>query len=143
VRLPALRHRREDIPLLARHFLELANKANNANITGFTPEVMRRLTSYSWRGNVRELRSVIEQMVIEAEHEVLDVRDLPEGMQGTTDIVPVTAQPTLAGLSMADVERMHILNTLKMTGGNREKAAKILKIGARTLYRKLKDYGVT
>jgi two-component system response regulator HydG len=143
IRLPPLRQRREDIPLLAQHFLEQANRTNGTNVTGFTPEVMRRLTGYPWRGNVRELRSVIEQMVIEAEHEVLDVRDLPDALQGSTDIIPHAAQPMLVGMSMADVERLHILNTLKMTGGNREKAAKILKIGARTLYRKLKDYGVT
>ena len=82
-------------------------------------------------------------MVIESESETLDVRDLPDMLQGSTDIVPLSSPPTLVGMSMADVERLHILNTLKMTGGNREKAAKILKIGARTLYRKLKDYGVT
>jgi DNA-binding NtrC family response regulator len=104
--------------------------------------VMRRLTNHPWRGNVRELRSVIDQMVIETDNEVLQVEDLPVTLQATTDIVPVGG-PSLAGLSMADVERLHILNTLKLTDGNREKAAKILKIGTRTLYRKLRDYGVT
>jgi len=142
IHLPPLRQRREDIPLLAQHFLEIANRANDAHVRGFAPETLRRLTNYAWRGNVRELRSVVEQMVIETDNDLLQVDDLPDALQATTDIVPAGG-PTLAGLSMADVEKLHILNTLKLTGGNREKAAKMLKIGARTLYRKLKDYGVT
>ena len=142
IRLPPLRERREDIPLLAQHFLERANAENGVDVQGITTEAMRRLTNHRWRGNVRELRSVIEQMVIETEGEKLDVGDLPDSLRTTTEIVPIGG-PSLAGLSMADVEKMHILNTLKLTDGNREKAAKMLKIGARTLYRKLKDYGVT
>jgi len=142
IHLPPLRQRREDIPILAQHFLELANRLNGTNVQGFAPETMRRLTNHTWRGNVRELRSVVEQMVIETDNEILQVDDLPDALQATTDIVPAGG-PSLVGLSMADVERLHILNTLKVAGGNREKAAKILKIGARTLYRKLKDYGVT
>ncbi len=142
VRLPPLRQRREDIPILAQHFLEQANAENGANVQAFSPEAMRRLTNHNWRGNVRELRSVIEQAVIESENETITPDDLPESLRTTTDIVPLGG-PSLAGLSMADVERLHILNTLKLTGGNREKAAKVLQIGARTLYRKLKDYGVT
>jgi two-component system response regulator HydG len=142
IRLPPLRERREDIPILAQHFLEQANAENDRHIERFTPEAMRRLTNHTWRGNVRELRSVIEQMVIEAEGDENGVDDLPAALQASTEIVPVGA-PSFVGMSMADVERVHILNTLKLTGGNREKAAKMLKIGARTLYRKLKDYGVT
>lgn len=142
IKLPALRDRREDIPILAQHFLEQANEENGTNIQGITPEVMRRLSSNPWRGNVRELKSVIEQMVIESENDELIEEDLPDALRASTDIVPVSS-PNLVGLSMADVEKFHILNTLKLTGGNREQAAKILKIGARTLYRKLKDYGVT
>jgi len=142
IRLPPLRNRREDIPLLAHHFLEEANRENERDVEGFTPEVLRRLTNHSWRGNVRELKSVIEQMVIETDNKRLTTDDLPAHLQTTTEIVP-TGLPNIAGLSMADVERLHILNTLKLAGGNREKAAKMLKIGARTLYRKLKDYGVT
>ncbi|NOX58085.1 MAG: sigma-54-dependent Fis family transcriptional regulator [Planctomycetes bacterium] len=142
IRLPPLRQRREDIPILAKHFLEEACRENGIEVNGISTEVMRRLTNQTWRGNVRELRSVIQQMVIEAEGDTLEVEDLPESLRTTTDIVAV-GTPSLLGMSMADVERLHILNTLKLTGGNREKAAKILKIGARTLYRKLKDYGVT
>ncbi len=142
IRLPSLRQRREDIPLLIRHFVEIANAENGRSIKGISPEALRKMTNHSWRGNVRELRNVVERMVVEAEGEMLEVEDLPENISGSTDIVAVGI-PSLTGLSMADVEKIHILNTLKLTGGNRERAAAILKIGARTLYRKLKDYGIT
>ena len=102
---------------------------------------MRKLTQYSWKGNVRELRHVIQPMWVETDKPLLGVEDLPDGVRGSTDIVPV-GFPNLPGMSMADVEKLHIINTLKMFGGNREKTAKALKIGSRTLYRKLNDYGL-
>jgi two-component system response regulator HydG len=142
IRIPPLRERREDIPLLTHHFLERAAAEFESPVKGLTPESMRKLTNHSWRGNVRELKNVVERMVIETENVTLDVEDLPDHIRGSTDIVPAGG-PSLAGLSMADVERLHILNTLKLTGGNRERAASLLKIGERTLYRKLKDYGET
>ena len=116
-------------------------KENSLNVEGITSEALRKLTNYMWPGNVRELRNVVEGMVIEAEHPMLNVEDLPEGLRSTTDIVPVTA-PSFTGLSMAEVERLHIINTLRVTDGNREKAARILKISPRTLYRKLREYGL-
>ncbi len=142
IRIPPLRERREDIPLLVQHFIEWANEEHGCEIQGVTPDALRKLTNHSWRGNVRELKYVVERMVLECEGDMLDVRDLPENIRGSTDIIPMGV-PSLAGLSMSDVERLHILNTLKLTGGNRERAANILKIGERTLYRKLKDYGIT
>jgi len=102
---------------------------------------MRKLVNYHWPGNVRELRNVVHQMCLEAEATTLQVSDLPDSLAASTDIVPV-GPPNLAGMTMADVERLHIMNTLRMFGGNREKTAKALGIGARTLYRKLRDYGL-
>lgn len=142
IRLPPLRERREDIPPLIQHFIDKANAEYDRHIKGVTPDAVRKLTNYSWRGNVRELKYVIERMIVETDRDMLEVEDLPENIRGSTDIVPAGV-PSLAGLSMADVERLHILGTLKLTGGNRERAAHILKIGERTLYRKLKDYGIT
>jgi len=142
IRIPPLRERREDIPLLIRHFMDRANAENDRAVSGVTPDAVRKLTNHSWRGNVRELKYVVERMVLETDNDMLDVEDLPDNIRGSTEIVPVGV-PSLAGLSMADVERLHILTTLKLTGGNRERAAGILKIGERTLYRKLKDYGIT
>ena len=102
---------------------------------------MRKLSNYDWPGNVRELRNVVLRMCLEAEGVTLTIADLPDSLQASTDIVPA-GPPNLAGMSMADVERLHIMNTLRMFGGNREKTAKALGIGARTLYRKLREYGL-
>jgi two-component system response regulator HydG len=141
LRLPPLRERREDIPLLVSHFIKQACVTHNKQVESISPEAVRRLTSQQWPGNVRELRSVIDQMVVLADHAELDVDDLPEHVRGNTDIV-LAGSPTTAGLTMEQLERVHISNTLKLTGGNREKTAKMLGIGARTLYRKLREYGL-
>ena len=141
IRLPPLREHREDIPILVRSFIQQANLENDMKFEGISAEALRKLGNYRWPGNVRELRNVIHQMCLEGEEPTLDVSDLPDSLRASTDIVPV-GPPNLAGMSMADVERLHIMNTLRMFGGNREKTAKALGIGARTLYRKLHDYGL-
>ncbi len=141
IRLPSLRERRDDIPLLIDHFLKDASKVHNKEVESITPEAVRRLTSCQWPGNVRELRSTIDQMVVLADHPRVDVDDLPEHIRGSTDIV-LASGPSTAGLTMEQMERIHIANTLRLTGGNREKTAKMLGIGARTLYRKLREYGL-
>ena len=102
---------------------------------------MRKLVNYQWPGNVRELRNTVFRMCLEGEGKLLSLDTLPDSLQASTDIVPV-GPPNLAGMTMADVEKLHIMNTLRMFGGNREKTAKALGIGARTLYRKLHDYGL-
>jgi len=141
IRLPPLRERREDIPVLVQRFIEQANRENGTSIEKISSDTLRKLVNHGWPGNVRELRNVIYLMCLEAEGSTLQVEDLPPTLQASTDIVPA-GPPNLAGLSMADVEKLHIMNTLRMFGGNREKTAKALGIGARTLYRKLRDYGL-
>lgn len=141
LRLAPLRARRDDIPALVKRFLEQANKENGTNYEGVTPAAMRKLMNHNWPGNVRELRNVISRMCLEGEGSMLDVESLPENLRASTDLVPA-GPPNLAGMTMADVEKIHIMNTLRMFGGNRERTAKALGIGARTLYRKLKDYGL-
>jgi len=141
LRIPPLRERREDIPVLAQRFLENVNQEQGLKLAGVAPEAMRKLVNYNWPGNVRELRNVIERMCIEADGARLEVVDLPENLKGSTDLVLV-GPPDLAGMTMADVEKLHIMNTLRMFGGNRERTAKALGIGARTLYRKLREYGL-
>ena len=139
LRLSALRERREDIPLLIGSFIKQACQRHNKTVTAISPEAIRRLTSQQWPGNVRELRSVVDQMVVLAENPELDVDDLPDHVRGSTEIV-LAGSPTTAGLTMEQLEKMHISNTLKMTGGNREKTAKMLGIEDRTIYRKLREY---
>ena len=141
LRLPALRERREDIPLLIGHFIKLAAQNHGKSVATISPEAVRQLSSQQWPGNIRELRSVVDQMVVLADRPELDVDDLPEQVRGSTDIV-LAGSPTTAGLTMEQLEKIHISNTLKLTGGNREKTAKMLGIGARTLYRKLREYGL-
>jgi len=142
IHIPPLRERREDIPILVNRFVEMTNRDNGLQIEGITPEALRKLINHDWPGNIRELRNVVDRMCVEAEHSRLDVADLPDMFRGTTDIVAV-GPLNWAGLSLHDVERLHIINTLRLFGGNREKTANALKIGARTLYRKLKEYGIT
>ncbi len=141
IHLPPLRQRREDIPVLIHHFIRQANAENGTGFSGVSAEAMRKLVNSNWPGNVRELRNVVSRMCLEAEGPMLQVDDLPDSLKASTDIVRM-GPPNLAGMSMADVEKLHIMNTLRMFGGNREKTAKALGIGARTLYRKLRDYGL-
>ena len=141
IRIPPLRQRREDIPVLVQRFIEQANKEQEVSIEGAAPDVMRKLVNYNWPGNVRELRNVVFRMCLEAEGPTLHTDDLPELLRSSTDIVPA-GPPNMAGMTMADVEKIHIMNTLRMFGGNRDKTAKALGIGARTLYRKLHDFGL-
>ncbi len=139
--MPPLRERRDDIPILADYLRQRANKAHGATCTGISSEAMGYLTKYYWPGNVRELANVIEAIVVEAENRQLEADDLPERIRGSREIVPASASG-MVGLTMAQVERMMIERTLQATHGNREQAAKILDIGTRTLYRKIKEYGL-
>ncbi len=142
LRVPPLRNRREDVPLLIDHFIKRANEEHGKQVEGITPEAVRRLTSYHWEGNVRQLQNAISAMVVLAENATLDVGDIPDPIRGSTEIVPV-GKTGLAGRTLEEIERVAIAETLKLTQGNRERAAKVLGIGARTLYRKLKEYGLT
>jgi len=139
--VPPLRERREDIPLLADYFRQRANKLHGTTCEGISSEAMAFLTRYFWPGNVRELANVIEATVVEVENRQVEAEDLPERIRGSRELVPASAAG-MVGLTMAQVERMMIERTLQATQGNREQAAKILGIGTRTLYRKLKEYGL-
>ena len=99
------------------------------------------LVANEWKGNVRELRNFVESMVVIDMDGTLDVDDLPEELNSDGEEVATAAGPGgLLGSSLSDIERWAIENTLKLTGGNREEAARVLGSGARTLYRKLKEY---
>lgn len=141
IRIPPLRERREDIPLLIQHFIEQANAEHGCRVQGITPEAIRQLVNQRWEGNVRQLRQAITQMVVLASEPTLDVGDIPEEFRQNTQIIPVSSG-FLAGHTLTELEKVAIQQTLKLTDGNREKAAKLLGIGARTLYRKLKEYDI-
>ena len=141
IHLPPLRERREDIPLLIHFFLQQVSAKNNREIEGIKPEVQQVLMGHSWPGNVRELRMVIEQMVVMSSGPWLGMESLPQGLR-PSNASASGEMKNLAGMSIEQVEREHIRSTLEMVEGNREHAAKILGIGERTLYRKLKEYGI-
>ncbi|WP_337174164.1 sigma-54 dependent transcriptional regulator [Paludisphaera sp.] len=144
IRLPPLRERREDIDLLIDHFLKEFTASHDKKIQSITPAARKILRHYSWPGNVRELRNVIESMVVIDFDGVLDVDDLTEDLQSGAAGATTEAHAgvdAFVGKSLDDIERHYITETLKLTGGNREEAAKMLGIGERTLYRKLKEYG--
>jgi len=141
--LPPLRERPSDIPLLVEAFVRELAARHGSTVRGTSPEVMRVLQAQRWPGNVRELRNVVETMVVTGSHEVLELGDLPPSLR---DQQPPPAAPApssgLAGKSAAEVEREHIRATLDLVHGNRSRAARMMGIGERTLYRKIKQYGL-
>lgn len=137
--LPPLRERREDIPLLIHYFLQQLAEKYKREIEGIKPEAQQILIAYSWPGNVRQLRMVLEQMVVLSQGPWLDVENLPQGIRPTS-ATPAGEMKNLAGLTIEQVEKEHIRSTLELAQGNREAAARILGIGERTLYRKIKEY---
>jgi two-component system response regulator HydG len=150
INLPRLAERREDIPLLIEYFLKEHTKRHQKTVRGISTAARRRLLAFDWPGNVRQLRNVTESMVVVDIDEVLDVDDLPDELAppaGESAEASAAAGSDgiheLVGKSMADVEALFIGETLKATGGNREEAATMLGIGERTLYRKIKEYGLS
>lgn len=142
INLLPLRDRRDDIPPLVHHFVQQANLLHRKNIRGVSPDCLRMLENYRWPGNVRELQNVINQMVVFCDHETLEVSDLPSTppINASTDIVPL--KPRAMNLTLRELEKLAIQHALAQHSGNREKAAKQLGIGARTLYRKIKEFDI-
>jgi two-component system response regulator HydG len=141
VGLPPLREREGDIALLANHFVQEFSEAHDRHVSGLSVEARRLLFRYSWPGNVRELRNCIEHMVVVTTDDILGEDDLPDYMMaslGRMQALP-PAVPG-AGMPLEEVEKEHIRRTLELVEGNREKAAELLGIGERTLYRKIEKY---
>ena len=143
VTLPALRERPEDIPVLVDHFLKEAAEEIGSRVTGITEAAMQILVAHDWPGNVRQLKNSVRTMVVMCDRDKLDVRDIPPDILQRRQLAGASdAAADLAGVSLNDLEKKAILDTLSRTAGNREQAAKILGIGERTLYRKIKEYGL-
>jgi DNA-binding NtrC family response regulator len=141
--LPPLRERPEDIPTLAEHFREEAVEETGLKVTGFTEAALDILTHYEWPGNVRQLRNAVRTMVVMCDGEKIDVQNLPPEISPRRQLMG-TSEPaaSLGSVSLNELEKKAIVDTLTRTEGNREKAAKILGIGERTLYRKIKEYNL-
>ncbi|WP_211436266.1 sigma-54 interaction domain-containing protein [Candidatus Kuenenia stuttgartensis] len=139
IKLPPLRERLEDIPLLLDAFIREFSRLYSKEILQITPEARKILLRYQWPGNIRELKNCIESMVVITTKKYLDVEDLPDHIEKKSDEMPVS-HGLMAGMTMEDAEIELIKCTLASVGGNREEAARMLGIGERTLYRKLDLY---
>ena len=141
--MPPLRERREDIPLLAQHFLEALSRDNRKNIKGFTPQAMDRLIRYYWPGNVRELMNAVERGVVLSRSPYLDeeVLSLISSDESSSQDIS-SGDGSNADMPLDEVEKTTILKTLESAGGNKSEAARRLGITRRTLHKRLKLYGV-
>jgi two-component system response regulator HydG len=144
ISLPPLRERQADVALLIEHFLTRLMETYGKTVRGFSAGLRRFLFRYEWPGNVRELKNCLEHMVVVAKDDVLSEDDLPEYLQGKSEGLMLSehASGSMIGLPLEEVEKHHIARTLELVEGNREKAAELLGIGERTLYRKIEKYGL-
>ncbi len=135
IKIPPLRHRLEDVPILAEHFLQVYRAENDREISGFSAEALDTLQDYDWPGNVRELENAIERAVVLDTDNLIDVDDLSEHVEsGSSEGRHITIP---LGTSLEEIEQMVLHETLKMTQGDKKLAAKLLGIATRTIYRKL------
>jgi two-component system response regulator HydG len=144
--IPSLRQRREDIPLLAQHFLKTFSAKNQKDIKGFTPQAMDHLIKYNWPGNVRELMNAVERAVVLARSDYLAEEDfliIQNTLTKDEEISQEAEQIYLEGdVSLEEIEKVTILKTLEAAHGNKSETARRLGITRKTLHKKLKTYGV-
>jgi DNA-binding NtrC family response regulator len=144
IRMPPLRERADDIPLLVAHFVEACNRRMNKRVTGVSPQAMTLLMTYGWPGNVRELENVIQRMVVVGKGETLEDRDLPAEVRGE-EKGPREQAKDLKGIARGSaeiVEKEAIINALAETSGNVTRAARSLGVSRATLQHKMKIYGL-
>ena len=153
LRIPPLRERLEDIPLLVQAFVAQFNREHGKQVKGVSAEVLRLLSAYAWPGNVRELRNLVERMVIFCAEDELRAAHLPYDFKAGTHASDRGGPPDAPGplrlapggdsvQALDEMERQAIFRALQETGGNKTQAARVLGIGVRTLHRKLKEYRI-
>jgi two-component system response regulator HydG len=143
ISLPLLRDRPEDIPVFVEYFLKEAVAETGSSVTGITQPAQTILSNYDWPGNIRQLRNCIRTMVVMCEEDHLDVKDIPPEIHQLRQLAAGSrTRRDLSGVSLNELEKQAIIDTLAKTNNNREQAAKILGIGERTLYRKIKEYNL-
>lgn len=140
--LPSLRERTSDIEELAYFFLRKFSGKIGKKTTGISDEYLNSLKKHSWKGNIRELRNIIERSVILEESHELSVGSLPFDLQQNTS-TNSSENKTLSAFSMASAEKLHIQKILNHTKGNKAEAARLLEIGIATLYRKIEEYKIS
>ena len=140
IQIPPLRHRKEDIPLLAEHFLKKYSAMNTMKVKGFSRRAVARLMGMKWEGNVRELENVIERAVVLCKSPLVDEEDIPSPELQSPDEFFGSATGDFP--SLTHLEERYIRLILEKTGGRKDKASQILGINRRTLYRKEREYGM-
>jgi Nif-specific regulatory protein len=138
--MPALRERRDDIPLLVEFFLKRFNDENNRNVA-ISPEALRALVDYSWPGNVRELENIIERLVVMSNENIIQDNDLPVNLKLPSHNGILQKDSLKSGIE--DIERVSILEALEKTGWVQAKAARIIGLTPRQIGYKIKKYGLT
>lgn len=136
INLPSLRERKEDIPLLAAYYTKFFIAKSNCKISGISKEALKVLEAHTWKGNIRELRNVIERAVILGGADLITPETLPYEMQHNSDGVTNS-------LDLSAMEKKHIQSVLQYARGNKTEAARLLNIGLTTLYRKMEEYGIS
>ena len=152
IRLPPLRERTEDIPALAKHFIEKYNRRLNKRIEGISDEAVELLCAYPWPGNIRELENLMERVLLFAEGNIIEAKDLPEAFRGAqpTEEDPLGGNPQPGDTPLKDfvrqrqaaIERTFIKKALEKTEGNVTRAAKLLQISRKSLQTKMKELGL-
>ena len=143
IELPPLRARGEDIPGLAMHFLRRFASQNGKPVTAITPDAMAALQAWTWPGNVRELENAMERAVVLARSELITLSELPERIARVDVEGPSRVLHIAVGTPLEEVERLLITETLRLTGGDKRRAAGLLGMAVRTLYRRLDEFGET
>lgn len=138
--VPPLRHRQEDIPLLAQHFLNKYSVLNNKLVTGFSFEALQKMMAMPWPGNVRELENLVERLVVLTPHSAIQASEIPSGDEKNHE--SFYGEATQDSPTLEVLEKRYIQAVLAKVGGRKEKAAHILGINRRTLYRKQKEYNL-
>ena len=136
ISLPSLRERKKDIPQLAEYYLQIFSGKGSKRIEGLSKDFLDRLQQHEWKGNIRELKNIIERAVILSDGPLLTVDNLPSEFQ----MASVRATGPLSAFDLASVEKLHIQRVLNHTRGNKTEAARLLNIGLTTLYRKIEEY---
>lgn len=147
ISLPPLRERKDDIPILVNRFVEDYCMEYGINILGVAPDVMNIFINHQWEGNVRELKNVIERIVVLARNKNTDIIDasfLPQNLRGNIEILPAPKQDSIYDLNtiLSNAEKEAIINVMRVTRNNKAHAAKLLNIPRSTLYFKLKKYNL-
>lgn len=144
--LPPLRNRQRDIPLLAGHFLKTFNQKNNHSIEGFSENALNQLSGYTWPGNIRELKNLIERLVVLKREGTIALHDLPEKIRRTTEtqpgdeIVEITDEGICLNTAVTEFEKTLIIQSLKKAKGVKNRAAQLLHLKRTTLVEKIKRH---